>query len=119
MLMISSPPQERRDDQPTPSAAQSRSLPRPPEAASQLAELTRPWPDLHDRGNYYRDNSANPSTPRHGEEYTTSAAAGNPMLGTARAAAALAELHERDIIVDSEGVCNPTATLSSYPAVYR
>lgn len=73
-------------------------------------ELTRPpRPGLHDRGNYYRDNSANPGTPRHGDEYTTSTAAGNPMLGTARAAAALAELHERDMDMDGVGDFPPAA----------
>ena len=48
-------------------------------------------PGLHDRRNYYRDSSSNPGTPRHADEYITSS--GGSLLGTASAAAALAELH--------------------------
>ncbi|KAK2590642.1 hypothetical protein QQS21_011669 [Conoideocrella luteorostrata] len=80
LLMINTPPQDRRAEQGPSSAGQ----------------------DGHDRGNYYRDGSSNPGTPRHSDEYTTSGR--GSMLGTASAAAALAELHtvksERDMEMD-------------------
>ncbi|PNY24658.1 Uncharacterized protein TCAP_05402 [Tolypocladium capitatum] len=74
LLMINTPPQERHGaDQPSSSATQSLS------------------PDLSTPRNYYRDGSSNPGTPRNADEYTTSG--GGCLLGTASAAAALAELH--------------------------
>ena len=91
LLMINTPPQERRtNDQPTSSAAQSLY---PLSSTSMLfdgAVLTNPS-DLHDRRNYYRDTSSTPGTPRRADEYITSS--GGSLLGTASAAAALAELH--------------------------
>lgn len=51
-------------------------------------------------------DSSTPATPRHSDEYSTTPGNHNPSLGTATAAAVLAELHgiksERE--VDMEGV---------------
>jgi hypothetical protein len=69
LLMINTPPSDRRQ------------LDQSPASASQ---------GFHDRRNHYRDGSSAPGTPRHGDEVATS---GNAMLGTASAAAVLAELH--------------------------
>ncbi|KJZ76696.1 hypothetical protein HIM_04032 [Hirsutella minnesotensis 3608] len=83
LLMINTPPQERPStDQPSSSAAQN----------------------LHDRRNHLREGGSTPGTPRHGDDYT--ATNGGSLLGTASAAAALAELHgvksERDVDMDRD-----------------
>ncbi|POR31982.1 Uncharacterized protein TPAR_07795 [Tolypocladium paradoxum] len=104
LLMINTPPQESHStDQPSSSPAQSLSPPSLPRTLFAGPRLTCP-PGLHDRRNYYRDGSSNPGTPRQPDEYTTSS--GGSLLGTAGAAAALAELHgiksERESDVDHD-----------------
>jgi hypothetical protein len=103
LLMINSPPTERRADQAPTSTPQSLC----PchvllHTRHELVANACPIAGAHDRRNYYRDGSSNPGTPRHSDEYTTSG--GGPMLGTVSAAAALAELHgiksERDMDSD-------------------
>lgn len=83
LLMINTPPSERRNPEPTSAPAQG----------------------FHERHNYHRDESSNPGTPRHIDDFGASAP-GNPMLGTASAAAALAELHgfknDRDLDLDGD-----------------
>ncbi|KAM4055085.1 RfeD protein [Hirsutella rhossiliensis] len=90
LLMINTPPQDRRStDQPSSSAAQN----------------------LYDRRNHLRDGSSNPGTPRHADEYPLTN--GISLLGAASAAAALAELHgvkserenetDRDYYSDTDG----------------
>ncbi|KAM0260295.1 hypothetical protein ACHAQJ_002860 [Trichoderma viride] len=68
LLMISTPPQDRRQDG-TPTATSS----------------------FHDRHSFYRDESSNPGTPRHGDDQPLPGT--SSILGTASAAAVLAELH--------------------------
>ncbi|KAK0765661.1 hypothetical protein N5P37_001599 [Trichoderma harzianum] len=79
LLMISTPPQDRRQNEGTPSATQS----------------------FHDRHSFYRDESSNPGTPRPGDEKLPGTSS---ILGTASAAAVLAELHgvksERELEMD-------------------
>ncbi|KAK4060521.1 uncharacterized protein Triagg1_10698 [Trichoderma aggressivum f. europaeum] len=78
LLMISTPPQDRRQNEGTPSATQS----------------------FHDRHSFYRDESSNPGTPRPDEKLPGTSS----ILGTASAAAVLAELHgvksERELDMD-------------------
>ncbi|KAK5990587.1 hypothetical protein PT974_08856 [Cladobotryum mycophilum] len=70
LLMINSPPQDRRQvDQGTPTATQS----------------------FHDRHSFYRDESSNPGTPRHLDDHSLPGT--GQIIGTASAAAVLAELH--------------------------
>lgn len=107
LLMVNSPPAERRPDGSSASATQGLFpftsdrclLHFPADARS----------GFHDRHTYYRDDSSNPVTPRHSDEL---AVGGNSMIGAANAAAALAELHsvksERDF--DLDGVCLPAIT---------
>ncbi|KAL7936052.1 hypothetical protein V8C35DRAFT_333206 [Trichoderma chlorosporum] len=79
LLMISTPPQDRRQQEGTPTATQS----------------------FHDRHSFYRDESSNPGTPRSGQEKLPGTSS---ILGTASAAAVLAELHgvksERELDMD-------------------
>lgn len=62
---------------------------------------------FHDRHSFYRDESSNPGTPRHGDDQPLPGT--SAILGTASAAAVLAELHgvksERELDMDgvSEG----------------
>ena len=107
--MINTPPQERPPaDQAPSSATQSQLTPSTHQSAVRrtVANVTT---DLHDRRNYYRSGSSQPGTPRHVDEYITSS--GGSLLGTASAAAALAELHgiksEREF--DMDRVCDPDA----------
>ncbi|QUC18248.1 uncharacterized protein UV8b_02489 [Ustilaginoidea virens] len=80
LLMINTPPQDRRYEQASTAAGQ----------------------DTHDRRPCHPNASSNPGTPRNSDEYTTSGRCS--MLGAASAAAALAELHtvksERDMDMD-------------------
>ncbi|RFU76133.1 hypothetical protein TARUN_6108 [Trichoderma arundinaceum] len=80
LLMISTPPQDRRQHEGTPTATQS----------------------FHDRHSFYRDESSNPGTPRHGDDQPLPGT--SSILGTASAAAVLAELHgvksERELDMD-------------------
>ncbi|GAB0145470.1 hypothetical protein EsHS_00005898 [Epichloe bromicola] len=93
LLMINTPPQERRAE---------------PTAPSSTGHVA------HDQRNYCRDDSSNSGTPRHSDEYTTNGR--GSILGVAGAAAALAELHavksERDTEMDgvsrSAAVTPPT-----------
>jgi ribosomal protein S27AE len=85
LLMINTPPSERRPlDQTSAPNAQA----------------------FHERHNYHRDESSNPGTPRLIDDFTNGGPVSGPMLGTANAAAALAELHgvksERDMDMDGE-----------------
>ena len=90
LLMINTPPSERRHDQNSAPAAQG--LSRSQQALSPPVDQLQ---GFRDRQIQHHDDSSNPGTPRHIDEFS-----GGPMLGTARAAAALAELHsvknERD-----------------------
>ncbi|OAA32537.1 RfeD protein [Moelleriella libera RCEF 2490] len=70
LLMINTPPQERTAEQTSSSSVR---------------------PEARDQRKQYRDGSSNPATPRNSDEYTTNGR--GSMLGTASAAAALAELH--------------------------
>ncbi|KAK7417952.1 hypothetical protein QQX98_004254 [Neonectria punicea] len=111
LLMINTPPSERRhpDQSSTPTAqGLSHSQPVLPPPVDHLQ-------GFHERHNYHRDESSNPGTPRHADELGSGGAAPvGPMLGTASAAAALAELHgvknERD--ADFDGVSSATPPLS-------
>ncbi|KAG6005205.1 hypothetical protein E4U21_000334 [Claviceps maximensis] len=80
LLMINTPPQERRAEQAPPSTGH----------------------EAHDRRNYYREGSTITKTSRQSDEYTTSSRGST--LGIAGAAVALAELHavdsERDVEMD-------------------
>ncbi|CAM1507001.1 Fc.00g066420.m01.CDS01 [Cosmosporella sp. VM-42] len=90
MLMINTPPSERRHDQNSAPAAQGLS-----HSQQALSPPVDQFQGFRDRQIHHHDESSNPGTPRHTEDFS-----GGPMLGTARAAAALAELHsvknERD-----------------------
>lgn len=100
LLMINTPPSERRNPDPT-SAPTAQGSSHPP-LVSPLRLLTT-FAGFHERHNYHRDESSNPGTPRHIDDFGPGGP-GNPMLGTASAAAALAELHgfrnERDLDLD-------------------
>ncbi|KYK59992.1 hypothetical protein DCS_01126 [Drechmeria coniospora] len=101
LLMIKTAPQERPNGgQPSSSAAPGMFDQSP--AVPCDADDGRPPAGLRDGSNsYYRDGASNPGTPRHGDEFT---AGGGSIMGTARAAAALAQLHnvksERDVNMD-------------------
>ncbi|KAI8684385.1 hypothetical protein FSOLCH5_001090 [Fusarium solani] len=102
LLMINTPPSERRHpDQTSAPTAQglSHSQPGLPPPVDHLQ-------GFHERHNYHRDESSNPGTPRRVEDLSGAGPPSGPMLGTASAAAALAELHgvksERDMDFDSE-----------------
>jgi hypothetical protein len=102
LLMINTPPSERRPlDQTSAPNAQGLSL-----SQSSLPPPIDHLQGFHERHNYHRDESSNPGTPRLIDEYTNGGPVSGPMLGTASAAAALAELHgvksERDM--DTDGV---------------
>lgn len=101
LLMINTPPSERRHpDQTSAPTAQglSHSQPGLPPPVDHLQ-------GFHERHNYHRDESSNPGTPRRVEDLGGAGPPSGPMLGTASAAAALAELHgvksERDMDFDS------------------
>ncbi|KAL6908718.1 hypothetical protein GGI43DRAFT_379558 [Trichoderma evansii] len=76
LLMINTPAQDRRQDG-TPTTAAS---------------------SFHDRHSFYRDESSNPGTPRHGDDQSLPGT--SSILGTASAAAALADLKRES---DMEG----------------
>ncbi|KAM0503822.1 hypothetical protein ACHAP8_003064 [Fusarium lateritium] len=102
LLMINTPPSERRPlDQTSAPNAQGLSHPQ-----SSLPPPIDHLQGFHERHNYHRDESSNPGTPRLIEDYTNGGPVSGPMLGTASAAAALAELHgvksERDMDMDGE-----------------
>lgn len=102
LLMISTPPQDRRQNEGTPSATQSASkLPFPTTISRQNHRLTIGPKGFHDRHSFYRDESSNPGTPRPGDEKLPGTSS---ILGTASAAAVLAELHgvksERELDMD-------------------
>ncbi|EXK48331.1 hypothetical protein FOXG_00607 [Fusarium oxysporum f. sp. lycopersici 4287] len=85
LLMINTPPSERRPlDQTSAPNAQG----------------------FHERHNYHRDEPSNPGTPRLLDDFSNGGPVSGPMLGTASAAAALAELHgvksERDMDLDGD-----------------
>lgn len=111
LLMINTPPSERRHPDPTSApAAQGLSHTQPvlPPPVDHLQ-------GFHERHNYHRDESSNPGTPRHVDDLGGGGGApAGPMLGTASAAAALAELHgvknERE--ADFDGVSSATPPLS-------
>ncbi|KAH7162978.1 hypothetical protein B0J13DRAFT_25870 [Dactylonectria estremocensis] len=92
LLMINTPPSERRHpDQSSAPAAQglSHSQPQP-----SLPPPVDHLQGFHERHNYHRDGSSNPGTPRHADDLGgVGGAPAGPMLGTASAAAVLAELH--------------------------
>lgn len=83
--MISTPPSERRN----------------PEQSSAPAAQ-----GFHERNHFHRDEPSNPGTPRRVEEVNSANTYAGPMLGTASAAAVLAELHgvknERDLDLDGD-----------------
>ncbi|CEI64100.1 unnamed protein product [Fusarium venenatum] len=102
LLMINTPPSERRPlDQTSAPNAQGLS-----HSQSSLPPPIDHLQGFHERHNYHRDESSNPGTPRLIEDYTNGGPVSGPMLGTASAAAALAELHgvksERDMDMDGE-----------------
>ncbi|KAI9171355.1 hypothetical protein HJFPF1_00837 [Paramyrothecium foliicola] len=81
-----------------------------------------PAPASHNRQSHYRDDSSTPGTPRLGDERVGDAA--GSMLGTASAAAALAELHgikgEKDLELngyhsDIDSRHNPRASIELPP----
>ncbi|KAF4973898.1 hypothetical protein FZEAL_9155 [Fusarium zealandicum] len=101
LLMINTPPSERRHpDQTSAPNAQGLSHPQP----SLLPPIDH-LQGFHERHNYNRDGSSNPGTPRLIDDLGSGGPPSGPMLGTASAAAALAELHgvksERDMDFDS------------------
>ncbi|KAJ3486777.1 hypothetical protein NLG97_g6549 [Lecanicillium saksenae] len=81
LLMVNTPPSERPPTESSPATAAQ---------------------GFRERHNDYRHNSSGPATPRHSDEYSHGPA--NHMLGTATAAAVLAELHgvksEREMEMD-------------------
>lgn len=97
LLMINTPPTDRRHAD-SPAVASKK--------------------DFHDRRSYH-DDPSNPATPRHHDDLS-----GNPLLGAANAAAALAELHvmksDRDSLdgdhySDFEGRRGPRASIELPP----
>lgn len=102
LLMINTPPSERRPlDQTSASNAQGLS-----HSHSSLPPPIDHLQGFHERHNYHRDESSNPGTPRLLDDFSNGGPVSGPMLGTASAAAALAELHgvksERDMDLDGE-----------------
>lgn len=100
LLMINTPPSERRPlDQTSAPNAQGLSHPH-----SSLPPPIDHLQGFHERHNYHRDESSNPGTPRLLDDFSNGGPVTGPMLGTASAAAALAELHgvksERDMDLD-------------------
>lgn len=105
-LMINTPPSERRSntDHSNSSSGHGTNDPHP---RVFLLLLDRSIANVFapDRQpTYYREDSSNPATPKRGHERNGGSI--NPMLGTASAAAALAELHsvKSDRDSDIEGV---------------
>ncbi|VZH86875.1 unnamed protein product [Fusarium fujikuroi] len=102
LLMINTPPSERRPlDQTSAPNAQGLS-----HSHSSLPPPIDHLQGFHERHNYHRDESSNPGTPRLLDDFSNGGPVTGPMLGTASAAAALAELHgvksERDMDLDGE-----------------
>lgn len=100
LLMINTPPSERRPlDQTSAPNAQGLS-----HSHSSLPPPIDHLQGFHERHNYHRDESSNPGTPRLLDDFSNGGPVSGPMLGTASAAAALAELHgvksERDMDLD-------------------
>ncbi|KAI5466168.1 hypothetical protein BGZ63DRAFT_349662 [Mariannaea sp. PMI_226] len=100
LLMINTPPSERRNpDQSSAPATQGLSQPQEifPSPVDQFQ-------GFRERNTYNRDEPSTPGTPRRADDL--GAAPTGPMLGTASAAAALAELHsvknERDSDFDGD-----------------
>lgn len=100
LLMINTPPSERRPlDQTSAPNAQGLS-----HSHSSLPPPIDHLQGFHERHNYHRDEPSNPGTPRLLDDFSNGGPVSGPMLGTAGAAAALAELHgvksERDMDLD-------------------
>lgn len=88
-LMVNSPPSERRNPEQSSAPA--------PQGLSHSQTVLTPLVDhleaFHERNHFHRDEPSNPGTPRRIEEIGGLNTYVPPMLGTAGAAAALAELH--------------------------
>ncbi|KAF9774507.1 hypothetical protein IL306_007461 [Fusarium sp. DS 682] len=109
LLMINTPPSERRPlDQTSAPNAQGLS-----HSHSSLPPPIDHLQGFHERHNYRRDESSNPGTPRLLDDFSNGGPVSGPMLGTASAAAALAELHgvksERDMDLDGALSAEPSA----------
>jgi hypothetical protein len=115
LLMINSPPSDRPS-----SASQSMTSTSEPPATSQ-SDVCSPFvKDFQDRHPTYRESSSQPGTPKFNDHVN-----GGPMLGTASAAAVLAELHgvheDREADLDGgyhsdlDGRFNPRASIELPP----